>query len=855
MRKIIRKIGTGVGIALLVMLIAAVVIAAFFQDAVGKKLIAELNKQLTTELTVDGFELSLLRGFPNATVRFHDVLVKGRFGEGLLEAREVAFRFRLLSLFGSQIKIHSVVVSDGALNVHLDNRGRANYDIFKTQAENGGQFNISLKKARLENIELAFRDDQLRQEMLMQVEEADFSGRLSSKKYDLKSKARLVSNFIDSDGVRYFAGKTWGYDANISVDVEKGEYDFNKVKVLIEDNLFNLAGKINKKNGYTDIDLLATADDADIASVIALLPKEQLELLGGFSSEGTFHFSMDIIGRLSSTQSPAMEATLSLQNGRLTHPLLKGPLKDVSFDAVFTNGEGHSLATSSFEIKKFKGYLHRELLTLHLKIEDFDDPFIDFQMDGALPVEYVYGFFGHPGITGGDGEIEINNLDVAGLYRDMLSVRHVPNVEMKGALEFDDAAIEIIGENIILDRGKLIFDNNELSLQDLRIEGAGSDIVLHATASNLLPVLFADSLNSNNARLLFSGRMNASKLDLSKWRKVADVPMKENAVGHSVYDSLKTEKYAHRARLTDLIQGSFKVNVDRFTYNIIEGKNFMGNLSIENSQAHINGAAEAMDGQFTLGGVAYFTKEPYVKMKLSGDGIDVRKFFYQTENLGQNVVRHENLEGTMNINMLVEAYWDSTGQFLYDKLHAWSGFGIKKGELKNLDILETFSSYVKVRDLRHIRFEDMQNWVEIKNSKFYLPVMFLQNNAMNMLVSGEQTFEGKIDYGIKINAGQVLVNKLKSGSNQKPIKAKKDGFFNLYYNVYGTLDDYKYETNRRKVKDMFRRSEKQKQQIRAVLIKEFGAPLHMLRHPALWPDDNDEVAGWDDDDVEYIEGF
>ena len=856
MKKILRKTLIGLTLLLVVLVVTLIVIAGFFQDVVGKKLISEINKQLTTELTVGHFNLSLLKDFPNATASLHDVVVKGQFGGGLLEAKDMAFHFRLLSLFGSNVKVHSVKISDGALIVHIDKKGKANYDIFKPSEEGQeSNFSIYLKKAVLENIELAYQDDKLNQEMLVKVEEADFSGELSSDKYDLTSTAKLASNFIDLDGVRYFAGKKWGYEANVFVDVEKGEYDFSKVKIFVEGNSFSLAGRINKEKDYTDFDLVATADDADLSSVIPMLPDKQLDLLNGFSSEGKFHFSMDILGKLSPTQNPDTEMTFSLDNGKLAHPYLKEPFKDVSFEATFTNGEGNSMRTSSFEIKDFKGYIHRELMTMHLKVEDLDDPFIDFQMDGALPMAYIYDFFEHPGITGGNGEIEIDNLDIAGLYRDMTSISHIAEVEMKGSVDFDDASLKINGEEMTIDKGKLVFEDNLLSLQDVKIEGAGNDIRFKGNVWNLLPVLFADSLNSNNAKLQFSGEMYASKMNLLKLRQMADVSMREGSVEQTVFDSLNTQKYIHRERITDFLQGDFTAKVDEFSYNKIEGKNFTGRLSFENSNMQVLGNAEGMDGRFALDGTIFFEKEPHVKVKLSGDKIDVKKFFYQTENVGQGIITHEHLAGTMSTKMLIHAYWDSTGNYLSDKLHVWAGLGIHNGELKGFGMLEEFSAYAKVSDLRHVRFEDLQNWIEIKDSKFYLPVMFIQNNAMNMSICGEQTFDDKIDYSIKVNAGQMLANKFKSGSNEKPIKAKKDGFFNMYFNVYGTLDDYKYETNKSKVKNMFNRSERQKQQIRAALIREFGAPLNMLREPAEWQDEGETAKWHNDDDVEYIDGF
>lgn len=857
MKRLLKKVAVGLGIALLVLLLAAVVIAGFFQDAVGEKLIAELNGQLTTELTVGDFELSLLRGFPNATASFQDVIVKGKFGEGLLEAKEMSFHFRLLSLFGSQVKVHSVAIKDGALNVRTDRSGQANYDIFQpTEGGRESNFNIALKTAKLEDIELIYRDEVLEQEMMMAVQEAELAGKFSNKKYDLKSTATLKSHFIDLSGVRYFAGKELGCDAKISVDLTKGTYVFDKVKVFVEDNAFDVEGSVQQQENFSLYDLTATAEDANLASVIALLPEEQLEVFGDFSSRGKFQFSTTINGRLSADENPSVEAALSLDDGKLTHPKLKEPFKDVSFLATFTNGGAKSTRTSSFQISDFKGYLNRELMTMQLTVENMDDPFVDLQADGALPVGYIYGLLGSPAITSGSGELEFQNLRVKGLYRDMLSMSTIIAVEMGGDIGFDDVALKINGEKMTVDRGTLHFQNNLLSLNELKIEGAGGVINLKGSVRNLLPVLFADSINSKQAKLQFTGELSAPEIDLQKLVKLTDIPFDEEDVEEEAFDSLKVEQFAQRERITNFLHGNFTAKVDKFSYGKIQGSNFTGKLDFQNSEMRIVGQADGMDGNFELDGTVFFEQSPRLEAKMSGHQIDVKKFFFQAEDFGQDFIRHDHLKGTMNSKMLVHAFWDSTGNFLMDDLHVWAGLGIRDGELKGFEMLEEFSSYANVSDLRHVVFTDMQNWVEIENGKVTLPVMFIQNNAMNLTVSGEQTFDDKIDYGIKVNAGQVMTNKFKRGNSRlRPIKARRSGFFNLYFNVYGTLDDFDYETNKRKVKDMFARSEKQKRKIRAVLIREFGAPLNMLREPAEWGDEG-ETANWeDDDDVEYIDGF
>jgi hypothetical protein len=847
-----------VGVVVLTV-VAAVVIAAFFQEAVGKKLISQINKQLKTELKVGSFDLSLLRDFPNATASLRDVTLMGMGKTRLLEAEEVAFNFRLLSLFEDQVKVHSVAVRDGALKVLVDKAGKANYDIFKPSKSGSedSKFNISLENARLQRMEIIYEDQKLRQEMMSQVESATFSGLFSEKKFDLKSTASLVSNFIDIDQTRYLEGKKWGYDAVISVDLEQGKYSFEEVRVKVADNAFDVKGSILSKEKSTDFDLKVAAEDASLESVIALMPSQFLSAFGDFSSTGRFKFAALVKGKLNATERPAINFEFGLDDGKLSSPRLAEPFKDVSFDAHFTNGEGRNNQQSVFEITDFKGYLNRQLITLSLRVEDLDDPKISLKADGAIAVGEAFGLLNNPAITGGSGEVEIQNLSLSGFYSDMVNVRSIATVEMSGDVVFDDAALDINGEKLVFDTGKLLLRDNQLTLENLKLQGAGSEINLQASVQNLLPVLLADSLNSENAYLDFTAQLTSPVMDIAKLIKLTDVPVKEGEVQAEVFDSLKVDKNEDRRRITDLLKGSFNAQVDEFVYNKIEGRDFDGTLVFEDSKMRIEGGASGMSGKFELDGTVFFEASPRLEAKVDCQMIDVKQFFQQTDNVGQTVLKAENLSGQMNSKLLIHAFWDSTGVFLMDKLHVWAGVGIRRGELKGFSMLDEFATYAKIQDLRNVRFEDMQNWLEVKNSTFYLPTMFLQNNAMNLTIAGEQTFDDKINYGIKVNAGQVLANKFKKGNrNVESIPAKENGFFNLYFLLSGTLEKYKYETNKRKVKDLFERSESQQRRIKAALIKAFGAPLNMVKEPKGWEDEGETASEPSDEaEDEYIPGF
>lgn len=269
-------------------LIAAVITATLFQKQIGRRVIAEVNKQLTTELTVERFDMTVLSSFPNVAVNLRGIVLQDTEGGALLEAERVSFNIGLMSFLSSEYKVHSVVISDGALTIKIDHRGHPNYQVFKEspEAEEESELKVSLQLARLKNMELIYDDEQNRQSVYTQVGQADFSGQFSSRQFTLTSEADLTSGFIEVGGGRYLVGKKVGYTADVKVDLDQGNYQLHDVVVDIEGNRFALTGTVAQGEDRTDFDLLATSKDGNLEGVLQLLPQEYQEQLGDFSSSG-----------------------------------------------------------------------------------------------------------------------------------------------------------------------------------------------------------------------------------------------------------------------------------------------------------------------------------------------------------------------------------------------------------------------------------------------------------------------------------------------------------------------------------------------------------------------------------------
>lgn len=824
-----KKLFLWLGISFLLIFLASIVIALLFEDEIGQTLVTQINKELVNELEVENFRLSLIKGFPNVSADLQNIVLPDNKEGILLEAESMSFQIGLFGLLTSSINVKSVLIENGALFVEIDRRGKANYFITKPKEKNTARaemnFSLSLDEAILENIELIYVDKRSKQEMKLLLDKANFTGEFDNEQFSLASKAASYANFIEIDGSRYFVGKKLAYEANIYVDLSNQFYEIQKAILTVGKNSFDINGTIESHASYTGFDLEVTTEDGNMESVIQLLP-EEYQYLDGFRSRGDFSFDATIKGKLNAQQRPIVNLKFGLDDGRIDHEILESAIKDVSFSANLRTGKSHSGRDVVFKLHNFKGYFNRELIESELTLSNLQNPSINFRLDGTLPLKTIYPLFDSPLITNGRGEVEIRNVQLEGRYADMINPGRIHRVQSSGIVEFDDASLTINDERLLLDRGILTLKDNQLSIDDLKLEGAGSELVLNGEAQNFLPVLLADSINSKDAKLRFKASLQSEHLDLDRLIATTEIPSNDNLVAKGdspLVDSTKIENIHRKEVITNFLEGTFTAEVETFNYDLIQGESFTGNLEFGNKRMNIIGEAGAMGGSFDLDGYVSFERLPKLKAKLVCNDIDAREFFRQGRNFGQAILQDRHIEGKLNAKMVISAAWDANGAFMNDELRVIAGIDIHDGELNDFELLDNFKSYVNSRDLRRVRFVDMKNWLEIQNGRIYIPVMFIQTNAMNMLLSGEHTFDNDIDYNIKVNAGQVLLTKLKKhNSNLRPQPAKKNGLFNLYFNVAGNVDDYDIKTNKRKVKKEFTFSEYRKEAIQKALASEFG---------------------------------
>lgn len=251
----------------------------------------------------------------------------------------------------------------------------------------------------------------------------------------------------------------------------------------------------------------------------------------------------------------------------------------------------------------------------------------------------------------------------------------------------------------------------------------------------------------------------------------------------------------------------FDVRVGHFIRNRIDFKNI--NASLRTTQDHYvyvdTLSMEAAGGQFNLSG--YFNgsdpKQIYLSPNLTLKNVDLDQLLFKFENFGQDHLVSENLHGKVSsqIKGKIRVYPDLVPDLDESEIHM--DVQVFNGRLVNYKPMLMLSDYMGDKNLRNVRFDTLQNRLDITKGKMTIPDMTIESTLGHMELSGTQDMGQNIEYYVRIpwkTVKRAAVYKLFGNKKDKDSiptddkiiavdPTKKIRYLNL--KIHGNIDDYK----------------------------------------------------------------
>ncbi len=249
----------------------------------------------------------------------------------------------------------------------------------------------------------------------------------------------------------------------------------------------------------------------------------------------------------------------------------------------------------------------------------------------------------------------------------------------------------------------------------------------------------------------------------------------------------------------------FDVDIAHFLYHRLDLKQVKGEMRTTKDHfiyldtLSMNGAG----GQIAMNG--YFNgsnpDKIYFKPNMELKGVDLDQLLFKFENFGQDAIVSENLHGKLNASITgnVRVYPDFVPDLDQSEVHLDAQ--VLDGRLENYDPVMMLSDYFGDKDLTSIKFDTLQNHMDIQNGRITIPNMTIESTLGHMDISGTQSMTDSMEYFARIPwslvkgaaKNKIFGTKEREEEDEDEIveidPKKKVKYLNV--RISGTLDDYK----------------------------------------------------------------
>jgi len=792
---------------LLAFLLLLAILGWIFGPRIKEMAVQQINNYLNVPVQVGEIDFSFLKKFPYASVNFKDVNTPGLKTSGnrdpLFKADDVFMLFSWWDVFSDDLRVKTISIENARCNLFVDKNGVENFDIFKKSSGSSNSFNLDLEQIVLKRTAVRYHSINVKHDFSFYADDMNWKGHFTSDVFDLSGKGDVLVERFQTGDVNYLNNKETKLDIAIHIDTKRKLYEIKESSLKIAAIEFVVDGFFRNEKNQSFVDLKVKSKKAGLKELFSLVPGVYTEKLSNYNYEGIVQFALQIRGQIDAKNTPLVTAEFSTDKASLAPKDSPYSLKYISFKGSYTNRISSARPVERLQISNAAGMLENQPLNFTLLLEDFAHPWINLSANSTMNLEVVSRFYKPDTLDLMWGQVKVN-AQIKGKIGETESWISSGNVELK------DAGFRLKKSNIEFSgfKGLIFLMGNRLTLKAMEGKAAGSDFKIDGEFDNVYAYLLSKTeMVSGDARLI------SRNLDLNEL--LEDQSSKANA------DTVYRLDFSPRVRL----QLGLQIGV--LSFRKFQAWQVKGNLNLKNKILSGNPISfKAFEGSLNLTGSINASASDSVLISCDAQLIklDVKEVFTQLGNFGQDVIKDVNVKGKLTAQVQFASTWSKDLHCNFNRIYARSHLLIEKGELINFEPMLALSRYLKSADLKNIKFETLQNEIEIKNQIIKIPSMEIKSSVMDLNASGTHSFENIVDYKLQLDLAQILGKKVREQNTEfGTIEDDGLGRMRLFLSMTGPLSNPKITYDRKGIEQKIVQDIKnEKQDIKKMLNEEFG---------------------------------
>lgn len=349
----LKKILKITGLSLAILLVLLFVAPFIFKGKIIAIAKEQINKNINAKVDFKDLNLSFFRHFPRVSVALEALQVIGtdEFAKDtLIDAKEIDVAVNLFSVIsGKNMKIYSVNIDQPRIHAIVTKEGHANWNIAKpdtaaTPASDtaaSSPFQMNLQHYAIKNAYIKYDDAAMGISTELVNVTHEGSGDFTSDLFTLQTNTNADAVTFVYGGIPYLNHTITGIDLDIRVDTKNSKYSWKTDEIALNGLKLATDGFFQLVNDSTyNMDINFKAPSTDFKSILSLIPAVYTQDFEKIKTSGKTLFNGFIKGTYSSTQIPAYNIDLEIQDGFFQYPDLPKPVQHINLQLKVNNPDG-----------------------------------------------------------------------------------------------------------------------------------------------------------------------------------------------------------------------------------------------------------------------------------------------------------------------------------------------------------------------------------------------------------------------------------------------------------------------------------------------------------------------------------
>jgi hypothetical protein len=744
----LKKILKGIGIFLLVVIIALAAAPFLFKDKIQQLVLKSINEKVDAKVAFDDVHLSLFKSFPRANVTIDKLAIinKAPFeGDTLLYAGEVNLKMSVRELFkgdGEPMNIESFSSTNGVVNILFDKNGVGNFDIAikddKEKKDNSESkpFAMNIQNYEIENLRFTYFDERSKVKMVIDSLNHTGKGNFAASKLDLTTKTTAKVS-LDMDKTNYMKNVKLDLNAILGIDLENSKYTFKDNKALINQLPLEFDGFIQIVEAGQEYDLTFKTPTSSFKNFLGVIPEAYAGNLNTVQTTGDFKVSGFAKGLYSDTTIPKFNLAIASNNASFKYPDLPKSVENIVIDTKIINETGN-LNDTYVNLDKLSFRIDQDVFNVQANVKNIvENPLVDAKLKGTINLGNVSKAYPVKldtplsGILKADVETKFDMKSVeANQYQ---NIQAMGNASITG-FKYVDAD----KKTYTINTAAAQFSNQKINLQQLDMTTGKTDLKVNGTLENFLGYAF------KNQELRGNFTMKSNQFLVSDFMSKTETTVNNKTV---TTEAVKIPK---------LLNVTLNASANSVVYDNLNLKDVSGKIVVKDEAVSLqNLKTSIFNGLITAtGDVSTKGKVPTFDMNLGLTTVDINQTFTQLDMMKKIAPIAEAINGKLNSTIKLSGNLDA--KTMSPDLNTLSGdlFGQLLSttvNAKNSAVLNKLDEKVKFIDLQKLNLNDLKANLTFKDGKVNVKPFDIKYQDIKVNIGGQHGFDQSMNYNLKFD--------------------------------------------------------------------------------------------------------